>query len=324
MESHCKNKLPLAKFGMVPKHSFLQEINSCTVSTIPDKFYDKVEEGSIILKKAPSFSFCKEGINVDGEDQTLETDLVILATGFKGDKKLKDIFMSAMFQECLVGSPTTAIPLYRECIHPQIPQLAVIGFSESLSNLYTSEIRSRWLAELLDGTFKTPSIKEMEEMWKNGINIRNDIQGPITRDHALLLFIYGTMINSAKTWDGTQREREDSLLNCLSHMDPWIMFRLSEVAVGGFDVFSVSVWKTSCHVISDSVTVWRVAKAISDSVLKSLSMLVIYEHENCRSRRWRRVIIMNNNRNNMQKQDHAYIILVSLTGGPANCFFSCF
>ncbi|GMY05321.1 probable flavin-containing monooxygenase 1 [Fagus crenata] len=163
VESHIKKKLRLAKFGMVPKQSFLTEISSCLIATVPEKFYDKVEEGSIILKKGNSFSFSKEGVLVNGEAQPLKTDLVILATGFKGEKKLKDTFLSPTFQNCIVGSLNASVPLYRECINPRIPQLAVIGFSESISNLYTSEMRCRWLAELLDGTFKLPSIKEMEK-----------------------------------------------------------------------------------------------------------------------------------------------------------------
>ncbi|KAJ1379383.1 Flavin monooxygenase FMO [Sesbania bispinosa] len=146
-----------------------QEINSCLISTVPEKFYDKVEEGSIIIKKAPRFWFCKEGVMVDGEASPLKTDLVILATGFRGDKKLKDMFVSSTFQNLIACSPNATIPLYRECIHPQIPQLAVIGFSESASNLYTSEMRCRWVAELLDGTFQLPNIEEMKkdvEKWE--------------------------------------------------------------------------------------------------------------------------------------------------------------
>jgi dimethylaniline monooxygenase (N-oxide forming) len=163
VESYVKRKLNLAKFGMVPKHSFLQELSSCLISTVPDDFYNRVEKGSIRLKKASSFGFCKEGILIDGETEILKTDLVILGTGFKGVEKLRDIFVSPTFQDLIVGSPDKTVPLYRECIHPRIPQLAVIGFSESLANLYTSEIRCRWLAELLDGTFKLPGIKEMEK-----------------------------------------------------------------------------------------------------------------------------------------------------------------
>ncbi|MBA0751067.1 hypothetical protein Gogos_002435 [Gossypium gossypioides] len=194
VESDIKKKLRLEKHGMVPTHSFLKEISSCLISTVPEKFYDKVENGEIKLKKAPSFSFCNNGVLVEGETSPIEADLVILATGFKGEKKLKHIFMSQTFQDYITGSPDAALPLYRfksllvrdilvsccsslsqfgfgstkldkfrECIQPRIPQLAVIGFSESISNIFTSEMRCRWVAELLDGTFKLPSIKDMEK-----------------------------------------------------------------------------------------------------------------------------------------------------------------
>ncbi|XP_057718730.1 probable flavin-containing monooxygenase 1 [Arachis stenosperma] len=164
VESHIDRKLGLSEVGMVPSHSFHREINNCLISTVPDNFFDKVKEGSIVLKKAPRFWFSKEGVVIDGEEASpLKTDLVILATGFKGDIKLRNIFVSPTFQNLILGSPNSTVPLYRECIQPEIPQVAVIGFSESAANLYTSEMRCRWVAELVDGRFKLPSIEEMKK-----------------------------------------------------------------------------------------------------------------------------------------------------------------
>ncbi|KAK9944347.1 hypothetical protein M0R45_009920 [Rubus argutus] len=169
VETYVNKKLGLYKYGMVPEHSFLQDLSSSVLAIVPEKFYDRVQEGSIILKKSSgSFGFVQEGILVEGEASPLKTDLVILATGFRGDKKLKDIFVSPTFQDYITGSPKAIMPFYRQCINGRIPQLAVIGHSESISNLYTSEMRCKWVVELLGGTFKVPSIKEMEkdvEQW---------------------------------------------------------------------------------------------------------------------------------------------------------------
>ena len=98
---------------MVPEHSFLETLSSCLISTVPDGFSDNVDKGSIIIKKSPTFCFSREGLLLGGEPVPLKTDLVILATGFDGQKKLGDIFASLKFRDYLTGSPDKTVPLYR-------------------------------------------------------------------------------------------------------------------------------------------------------------------------------------------------------------------
>ncbi|KAJ9560706.1 hypothetical protein OSB04_005866 [Centaurea solstitialis] len=163
VETHIKRKIPLAKFDMVPKSSFSKDLRSGLLSAISEDFFNRVETGSILLKRSPGFKFYKDGILIDGEIKPTQTDIVILATGFKGIQKLQNIFVSQDFRNFIARSPNFRVPLYRECIPPRIPQVAIIGFSESVSNLFTSEMRCRWVVGLLDGKFKLPSIKEMEK-----------------------------------------------------------------------------------------------------------------------------------------------------------------
>ncbi|XP_048493116.1 probable flavin-containing monooxygenase 1 [Beta vulgaris subsp. vulgaris] len=133
--------------------------------TIPYRRKQKVQHVTY-SKRSPTFSFFKEGVILDdsvGPMEPIKSDLIIFAPGFKGDQKLKDVFESPIFQDYIFGTSNKTVPLYRECIHPRIPQVAVIGYSESIANLYTSELRCRWLFELIDGKFELPNIQKMEK-----------------------------------------------------------------------------------------------------------------------------------------------------------------
>ncbi|WVZ19981.1 hypothetical protein V8G54_007303 [Vigna mungo] len=172
LENILKWKLPLKKYGLEPSHSFLHDLSSCLLGVFPDNFFDKLKEGSILIKNSQSFTFCREGVLIDGEVKPLETDIVIFATGYKGDEKIKNIFKSPIFKNHILGPATSTVPLYRQIIHPRIPQLAIIGYAESASNIFASEMKSLWVAHFLDGNIEVPSIRAMEKevkLWEDNM-----------------------------------------------------------------------------------------------------------------------------------------------------------
>ncbi|XP_057794674.1 probable flavin-containing monooxygenase 1 [Salvia miltiorrhiza] len=151
---------PLKKYKMVPDHSFLNQIYSCMFMILPSDFYHRVEQGSLVLRKSTVAGFYESGLLLDGGTTRLDTDVVIFATGYKSDEKIAAIFSSPQLKKCITGS---SAPLYRECIHPRIPQLAIMGYSESPATLFTFEMRSKWVAHFLAGRFRLPPVAEMEE-----------------------------------------------------------------------------------------------------------------------------------------------------------------
>ncbi|KVI11475.1 hypothetical protein Ccrd_010113 [Cynara cardunculus var. scolymus] len=160
IESYLLWKLPLVKYGLKPDHPFEEDYASCQMAILPDKFFPEADKGKINFKKASNWWFWEGG--VEFEDNTkLEADVVLLATGYDGKKKLTAVLPEPF--RSFLEFPSGIMPLYRGTIHPFIPSMAFMGYVESVSNLHTSEIRCKWLVRLIDGKFKLPSMDKMLE-----------------------------------------------------------------------------------------------------------------------------------------------------------------
>ncbi|KAK7848398.1 putative flavin-containing monooxygenase 1 [Quercus suber] len=147
IESYLLWKLPLQKYGLKPDHPFEEDYASCQMAIMPENFFSEADKGKILFKRASNWWFSKEGIEFD-DDTKLEADVVVLATGYDGKKKLKAILPE---------------PFRTLLEYPSVPNIAFVGYLESVSNLHTSELRSIWLARLVDEKFKLPSVENMIE-----------------------------------------------------------------------------------------------------------------------------------------------------------------
>ncbi|XP_051184034.1 probable flavin-containing monooxygenase 1 [Lolium perenne] len=159
IESYLSWKLPLGKYGLTPDHPFVEDYASCQMAILPDGFFDMADRGLVRFQRASGgWSFCEDGV-VLADGTKVEADLVFLATGFEGKDKLRAVLPDPF--RSLVVNKSSMMPLYRGTIHPLIPNMAFVGYVESVSNLHTSELRCRWLSGLLEGRFELPSVKAM-------------------------------------------------------------------------------------------------------------------------------------------------------------------
>jgi len=100
----------LRKHGLVPDHSFVEELSSCNTSTYPANLFPRAEEGCILFRKSPNWSFSNKGVVLD-DGTEVETDLVVFGTGYDAEKKLKNL-LPEPFADVLEKS-AGVVPLYR-------------------------------------------------------------------------------------------------------------------------------------------------------------------------------------------------------------------
>ena len=83
------------------------------------------------------------------------------------------------------------LPPCRQCVHPRIPQMAVIGYLNNSSTMFAYEMMAKWVAHLLDGAFRLPGVARMERSvaeWGEYVKRHAFVDGE------------GPCISAANTW----------------------------------------------------------------------------------------------------------------------------
>ncbi len=177
LEALLKWQYGLAKCNMVPTHRIEDQI-SCSLGVEPVGFYQKIHEGSIRAVNSPIKNFTDDGVLLEN-GTTMKADMVIFGTGFRQNID----FIESSYREKLIDEDG-AFNLYRNIMHPDVPNLAFVGFNSSLFTTLTSEIASRWVVSYALGEVKIGSREEIlegirqEKQWrKSGRPIASEFSG---------------------------------------------------------------------------------------------------------------------------------------------------
>ncbi|KAI6679785.1 hypothetical protein NL676_033666 [Syzygium grande] len=168
IESYLLWKMPLEKHGLKPEHPFEEDYASCQMAIVPENFFSEAEKGKIVFKRPSKWWFWEGGIEFDDKTR-VEADVVALATGYEGKLKIKSILPEPF--RSVVEFPSGIMPLYRGMIHPLIPNMAFVGYLESVSNLHSAELGCKWLSRLAGGEFKLPTVEGMLEQTAREIEV---------------------------------------------------------------------------------------------------------------------------------------------------------
>ncbi|QSJ17882.1 FAD-dependent oxidoreductase [Nostoc sp. UHCC 0702] len=142
--------------GMLPDKPMYKSVN-CFTALAPEGFYEYLYTGKLQSRKTTVTRFCTDGVEL-ANGERLQADIVIFGTGFRQDVP----FLAEKYRRILIDDQGY-FHLYRNLIHPDIPEIGFVGYNTSLFSQLTSEIGAWWLAEYVKGNLALPSRAEMIE-----------------------------------------------------------------------------------------------------------------------------------------------------------------
>lgn len=121
------------------------------------EFYPKLRGGAIEALQGEIASFTPDGIRLTN-GMTRELDCVILATGWETDY---DYLAGDVLSALRIADD--GLYLYRQMVHPDVADLAFVGYAATISSTLTYALQARWLADLLDARHHLPPAAAMHD-----------------------------------------------------------------------------------------------------------------------------------------------------------------
>lgn len=156
LELLLKKQFKLKACGMVPAHRIEDQI-SCSLGVAPEGFYEKVRSGAIHAQQTEIDKIEGDAVHLTN-GQVLRPDVLVCGTGFTQSLP----FLEPRYRDVLMA-PGGGFRLFRNILHPQIPQLAFIGFNSSLFTTLTSEIAANWLVGYVQGSLRLPAMEAIQK-----------------------------------------------------------------------------------------------------------------------------------------------------------------
>lgn len=158
-ETILRYTLKLNTYEMMPDKRLVESVIA-SINIVPKNFYKYISSQKIQTHKTSVTRFVEDGIEL-ASGEKLNADVVVLGTGFLQALPFLD---EKYRRQCL--DKEGYFHLYRNLIHPNIPNLGFVGYNTGLSANLTSDIGARWLVELVKGHISLPAkeklIAEME------------------------------------------------------------------------------------------------------------------------------------------------------------------
>jgi dimethylaniline monooxygenase (N-oxide forming) len=154
LEMLLKTQFKLKACGMVPAHRIEDQI-SCSLGVAPEGFYEKVKSGAIDAQQT-TIARMEGKTVVLNNGHTITPDLVVFGTGFTQELP----FLEKSYRDLVIGNGGL-YRLFRNIVHPLVPQLGFVGFNSSLFTTLTSEVAANWLVAYAERKLQLPAAREI-------------------------------------------------------------------------------------------------------------------------------------------------------------------